>query len=72
MFEKLKKIFGKLKCEFSCCNSVWKLEKNNLVIKFDDLQIQISELENQIEIVKKSSIDESVINEKTYKKKSNV
>jgi len=72
MFEKLKKIFGKLKCEFSCCNSACKLDKNNLIIQFDDLRIQISELENELEIVKKSSIDESVINEKTYKKKSNV
>ena len=73
MLSKLKKIFDKIKCSLSCCNSDCKLDKNNLVIKFDDLQIQISELENQVEIVKKFSIDKSVNNEnKVYKIISNV
>ena len=53
---KFRNFIKKLNCVFSCCNSNCKISKKSILIDIDDLKIQISSLNNELEIVKKNSI----------------
>lgn len=53
---KFRNFIKKLNCAFSCCNSNCKISKKSILIDIDDLKIQISSLNNELEIVKKNSI----------------
>ena len=54
---KFRNFIKKLNCVFSCCNSNCKISKKAILIDIDDLKIQISSLNTELQIVKKNSIN---------------